>query len=409
MSLKERPLRIALCASTFLPRIGGAEIAAHNLARGLQLRGHEPVVLTWYGQARRIKHVVPYPVHGFLPRSFGPCSMNRLVSGRAFMNYLAPQMIYYQARYRFDVWNVHHGWPLALLCRSVASRLNIPWVVTPQGDDVLCDHRSHMRLLESKHVYKAMQSSLTSASRVTSTSAAMRNAIVAMGVQGGKIDDIPNGVHVERFAPTANRRNQTRGKYGLDSCTSLILSVGRNHPQKGYDLLPFVAKRLLQAKASFKWMIVGEGAEDILANVPESIRKHIIPLPPIMGSDEDAGGYDCIPSQDLIDVYCASDCFVLLSRNEPFGMVVAEAMAAGLPVVGTTGMGAPDMIVSGHNGFIVEKEDVDALAVKILLIIGDTSLRNAMGHASRSLAEQYDWSRIVSLYVDSYVRAMNQE
>jgi glycosyltransferase involved in cell wall biosynthesis len=88
--------------------------------------------------------------------------------------------------------------------------------------------------------------------------------------------------------------------------------------------------------------------------------------------------------------YAAADAFVLPSRSEPWGMVLNEAAAAGLPLVATEAVGAAhDLIEPGVNGFRVPVEDPAALAEVLRALASDEDLRRRAGERSRVLAERF--------------------
>ena len=76
--------------------------------------------------------------------------------------------------------------------------------------------------------------------------------------------------------------------------------------------------------------------------------------------------------------------FVLASRAEPLGVAYMEAMACGLPTVGTAAGGVPELIDSGRDGLLVPPEDPEALAGAMISIMSDGELRSALSHHGRS-------------------------
>jgi len=399
-------MKIALLASTFLPRIGGAELAVHNLALHLLRLGHEVTVITWWGLWQQSRHSVPYSVLPLLPRSFTHADRSRQKSGRLYFNRVVPQLLYYQWRHQFDIWNIHHAFPLGILaCRDLARR-GLPVVVTAHGDDVLHDLEDRYNLLHSTRIKNLMGISLCGAHRVVAISPVMRAAIEEFGVPREKIADIPNGVNVGSFSSRENRRMETRRLYRLPLDVPLILSIGRNHVQKGYDLIPATMSELMHRDAHCLWVVVGQDSELILKGVTIDLATRIRCLPPILEQNLSQSGYNHLPSESLVDLYQACDIYVLPSRVESFGIVVAEALAAGLPVVGTTGMGAPDMVTKGKGGFVVEKNNPEALADKIEILLRDNSLRERMGQYNREKAKQYDWEVVTRQYVACFEEAI---
>lgn len=92
---------------------------------------------------------------------------------------------------------------------------------------------------------------------------------------------------------------------------------------------------------------------------------------------------------DIAPVFAALDIAVLCSRDEPFGRVLIEAMAAGKPVVATRGGGVPEIVVEGETGFMVAVADVAALARAVEKLLADPPMAQAMGRAGQQRARAY--------------------
>ncbi|MFC1454402.1 glycosyltransferase family 4 protein, partial [Verrucomicrobiota bacterium] len=99
----------------------------------------------------------------------------------------------------------------------------------------------------------------------------------------------------------------------------------------------------------------------------------------------------------------AADAFVLASRNEGMGIVYIEAMAAGLPVIGTAVGGVPTVIQDRHTGLLVAGEDPDAMARALSEMMVNDELRLAMGkNAANSISPKYDESTTVTRIAELY-------
>jgi UDP-glucose:(heptosyl)LPS alpha-1,3-glucosyltransferase len=104
-------------------------------------------------------------------------------------------------------------------------------------------------------------------------------------------------------------------------------------------------------------------------------------------------------------LYRAADLFALFSAFDTFGMVVLEAMAAGLPVIVSPNVGAKDLVEEGVNGFVLpDFRDADAAADRMLRLL-DAERREAMGLAAQRVAGEHTWERLAekmeSLYLES--------
>ncbi len=105
---------------------------------------------------------------------------------------------------------------------------------------------------------------------------------------------------------------------------------------------------------------------------------------------------------DMPDLMRAVDLFVFPSRYEPFGLVVLEAMASGLPVIATTTTGAAELVTPECGIVLSDTEDTQALAKALLYLKSDFDLRKRMGQAARTIAQQHSWTSMAQSYVDLF-------
>jgi len=102
---------------------------------------------------------------------------------------------------------------------------------------------------------------------------------------------------------------------------------------------------------------------------------------------------------ELRTLYQESSVLVLPSIEEGFGVVIAEAMACGVPVITTPNTGGPDLIRDGVDGFIVPIRDVEALTDQILTLYKQPDLRHQMGLAARERIKEFSWARQAEIYM----------
>ncbi|HLF22996.1 MAG TPA: glycosyltransferase family 4 protein, partial [Burkholderiales bacterium] len=98
---------------------------------------------------------------------------------------------------------------------------------------------------------------------------------------------------------------------------------------------------------------------------------------------------------------------VLPSEYETFGIVLLEAMAAGVPIVASRAGGIPEVVDDGGEGILVEPNDSRALASALHRLLEDKSLRMEMGLAGRLKARRYDWARVVERVEQVYEQLAN--
>lgn len=221
------------------------------------------------------------------------------------------------------------------------------------------------------------------AASVLVTGSLARESVLALGAAPDRIRVFANTIDVARFAERAallsGRRAELRGELGLSADDVAVLSVARLAPEKGLDLLLQAARR-----AGVSAVIVGEGPE----------RPRLERLAAELGVDARFAGDR--PWESVVEAYAAADVFALLSRHEPWGVVVNEAAACGLPLVLSDRVGAAgDLLRDGENGVLVPAEDVSAAAEAFRRLAAEPELRRRFGARSRELASGFGYGRSV--------------
>ncbi len=173
-----------------------------------------------------------------------------------------------------------------------------------------------------------------------------------------------------------------------------LLFVGRfgdRNEQKGLDILlksmPFVLK-----ENDVKLSIVGQGNDRKYRSL---INK--------LNLKEKIKFYNFVSDDKLVDLYSCSHLFVLPSRRESFGLVLAEAMACKLPVVSTKAGAIPEVVKDKHTGILVPTNDPYEFAKAINLLLGDPQLMHEMGSNGRErVKDHFTWDITAKRIINSY-------
>ena len=168
----------------------------------------------------------------------------------------------------------------------------------------------------------------------------------------------------------------------LDPKSHCILGMGRLNPQKGFDLLIDAFSRIAPKHPDWRLEIYGEGDE----------RPHLERQIEMLGLTDRVflPGWTLHPGNQ----FATSDLFVLSSRFEGYGNVLAEAMAAGMPVVSfDCDSGPSDIIRQGIDGILVPKENVEQLAATIDLMCGDGELRRRLAAKAPEVLNRFSEQR----------------
>ncbi len=184
---------------------------------------------------------------------------------------------------------------------------------------------------------------------------------------------IPEGVDLDRFRPDDGRRRAWRTKMGFDG-ELVLLHVTTDFVRKG---LRTIIQSLPLLSADTRLVVVG--GEDPGPYLEEARRLGVAPQ------------ITFVRFADAIeDFYAGADIFVFPSHYEAFGLSLLEAMASGLPVICTSGLGAADLLTDCRDVLLLRAwDDPDELAAKANALGPDA--RQGMGNAARRTAELYPW------------------
>lgn len=177
----------------------------------------------------------------------------------------------------------------------------------------------------------------------------------------------------------------------LSECTNKrVIAAGRYTWQKGFDNLIKSWEIINEKHPDWQLHIYGSGNNEEYQNLAIDY-----------GLKEKVFCHST--AKELYDKMLDSSIFILSSRYEGFGLVITEAMSCGLPVVSfACPCGPKDIITDGKNGYLVEPENVKALAERICHLIEHEELRKEMGKAARKRAEDFQEDKIMQKWVDLF-------
>lgn len=240
------------------------------------------------------------------------------------------------------------------------------------------------------------------AMRVVTVSYAMRDHLISLGYDKKKIRVVYNGIDVDRYSAdrvSAEEIIRVRKSLNISKDEYMILFVGRLTWVKGADVLVQAMGEVSKRNSKAKLVIVGVGEQqDLLRNEVSRLGlegKVILK-------------FEFIPEEERIKYYAASDICVFPSKYEPFGIVCAEAMALGKPVI----VGARDVsglreqvVPSGPDqcGFHINPYDPCDIANYILVLLEDDELRQRLGeNARKRVLEMFPWSKVAENTIRVY-------
>ncbi len=371
-------MKIALVCSYDWSRPGGVRNHVANLA-GFLAPDHEVRVLAPASQARpgapaygplarqvtAVGRPVPVPYNGSVaPVSLSPVAARRVVA----------------ALTAFDPHVVHVHEPFAPIVSLAAAA----WGPRPVVATFHAWSRSTRayRLIgpAARRVARRLDA------RIAVSPAAQQFAGEALGLPLGAFRVVPNGVDAPAFAGAEPLPELA------DPDRPLLLFLGRLEPRKGLDVAIRAFLRLRAAGSRVRLCVVGDGPERSRAQemVPPSLRPDVL----FVGS---------VDQVELPRYHASADLFVApATGGESFGIVLLEAMAAGLPLVASDIPGYRTVVKDGREGRLVPPNDAFALAEAIGTLLANPALRRAMAEEGRRTAASYAWPVVGRQVLDVY-------
>jgi glycosyltransferase involved in cell wall biosynthesis len=367
-------MRVLHVTDTFLPKVGGAEIAIDQLVRAMQGLGVECGVLAQRVKGTRGEIATPYPLRRF-----------RSPQSAKWAGWWIRRHVERMERElgTYDVLIGHHAFPPGYACVDHALRTGRPAIVYPRGGDIY----EVSRFRRKPGAWRKLTWALANSAAVVCASAAMEGMvreIVGVSAAEGRLVRIPNGVNVEEFAADASG---SRFSDDPRLAGPFVLGLGRAIRRKGFDVL--IDAFAAAAPPDWRLVIAGEGRE------LEALKARA-------GALGDGGGRIVFTGLvvDADKRWLLQHCRFMAapSLEESFGNVALEAMACGRPVVASRASGFAEIVNDGANGRLVDVGNVGSLAHALREYTGRDLA--AEGRAARATAEAFSWPTIARRYLD---------
>lgn len=357
-------MRICLATDTFLPEINGVTTVLDVMRRELTRRGHDVLVLApRYGTEPATEADV-FRL-GSIPCPGYPQVHLSWPWGRG-LNHLLDQ-------FQPDVVQAVTEGPLGSFGRAYALRRRLP-LATSFHTDFPRYAREYLGEWAVRPTQLWLKRFHSRAALTMTPSASTRQELFALGVPAPVLWG--RGVDTNWFHP--RRRSQARrDERGGDSRIH-VLHVGRLAVEKDVDTLVASfrqAHEVLGDRAVF--CVAGDGPRGSWVREALPFARHLGFL------NRDA----------IADLYADADLFVFPSPTETCGLVVLEALASKVPVIGAAAGGVPENILSGLTGTLVPPRDPAAFAGAIVHLVNHESIRYPMSEAARAFAIGRDWAR----------------
>ena len=365
------------------PTFGGSGVVATELGIELSKKGHEVHFIT-YSQPVRLDalssnlhyhevNVPDYPLFKYEPYELA----------------LSSKLFDVISKHKIDVLHVHYAIPHAYAAYMAKKILNengnnIPIITTLHGTDIT--------LVGNHPFYKpAVTFSINKSDIVTCVSKSlMEDTREFFGITR-EIKVIPNFIDIDKYD---KKHNLCERNMIADGDEKIIVHVSNFRPLKRIQNVLEIFKKINE-KINSKLIMVGDGPDKKKAK--EFLRKHDLRNKVIFLGK----------TNQVDEILCSSDLFLLPSEKESFGLAALEAMALKVPVISTNAGGLKDLNINGNSGYTSDVGDVDSMAQNAIKILTDNSLEKKYRTQAFENAKKYDIKKVIPLYEEIYNQALN--
>ena len=296
----------------------------------------------------------------------------------------------------FDLIHITGVWNFPVLAAAFWARFyKKPYIISSRGSLMKEPMEKKSLLIKKIFLFLFVRRDLKNASAVHFTVEAEKEEYMKASLPLKKAIIIPNGFDIIEFKKQLSQ-NFFRNKFNIGADKKVILFLSRLNWKKGLDtLIPAFAEVL---KKESRAVLVLAGPDE--KNYKKEIELKIVNCKLKIGKD--VIFTDMLIGEDKISAYRESDVFVLPSYSENFGMAVVEAMACGLPVIITKGVGISKEVEKAGAGIVIEK-DKKQLTEAILKILENPQLGKKMGENGRKLVEtEFSSEKVAEKWIEEY-------
>lgn len=379
-------MNILLLTSDFLPNIGGMATHALELARAHVQNGHMlHLVHPVYGTGEdNVEEMEGFTVHNLFINRDTP-RIKHLFYIRRVREYVRKL----HAEHTFDVLHWHDLTPNCWTTRALRKDLPLVWT----------NHTSnYLEMYETSSGRRKIRLFLGHADAIISPSHELYEKSTATGIAPSRNVYIPNGVDAAKFHP-GNSFGVIDKDYGLDPGRPVVICPRRLEPKNGVEYFIRAIPHVRTQVPDVQFLIVGGGFPDE--------RKRFEAMLDEFNQSHDVFFTGNVPNTAMPLFYALSTIATLPSLMEATSISGLEAMASGLPLVGTNVGGIPEIIEDGVSGILVDPRSPEQLAEQYVRLLKSKALRDELGAGARKRVEEvFAWPEISRRTVDVYEKAI---
>ena len=394
-----KDMRIAMLTNNYRPFVGGVPISVERQAEELIKLGHQVTVFApMYGETQEEREAVlaadvsaPEQVVRYGTQK------RKMDNGMVYPSFYPSEIMEAFERDEFDCIHVHHPMFVGPCALYLKRKYRLPLIYTyhTRYEDYLhyipglrVDEKSFVLkkkaigLIRTKIIPTYMSWFANQCDLVLAPSAGMQKILWEYGMRS-RSAVFPTGLEKSFFAMDEQKAKEIRKTYKGDK-KHLFVTVSRLEKEKNYEfILRGIAKIKEEAGDDFHVMILGDGSQ----------KGELKTKAALLGIGNLVTFVGNVKNEDVKHYVHAADLFLFASKSETQGIVLAEAMAAGTPVVAVHAVGSDDIVKDGVNGFLTEEEEsrwaekvIEAAQPENRFKMKKAALKEAQNYRSDTLA-----------------------
>ena len=386
-------MKIAIIAGIFFPHPGGVQVQIHNICNKLTELGHKTDCYI-----------------------YNKCNISNNLYNIKLINKFITSLIYFFEYYftinlkfilklylkkkilknQYDVYHFHFLNFKSLIIIDCLKDLNQKIIVTFHGADIQVDSKINYGYRLNLRYSNYLKKILPKIDKFFYISSTIKEDLLKFGVKKSKLFYSPNFVCIDKFKKLKKDKK-------IKKKLNLITVARFAEKKKGYDILIEIAKKLVNHKINFKWIIIGDKSEKLFQNnIFNNYKKNFIILGNIENRNE-----KYYPNSKLIRYYSNSNLYVNLARVESFGITFVESLASRTPIISFKTRGANEIIKNKFNGYLVDNKK--KLINKILQLYKNKNLLRTLDKNLIPSIKKYDADYISKKIIYNYKQVLKEK
>ena len=370
-------MRVAIITETFLPKVDGIVKVACLLLDHLSKRGIDAMVIApRYGESRNYNNV---PIRSLPSLSFP-------LYPEARLGFATLSLYRDLAAFHPDVAHLFHPMMTGIPTMAMLKWMEVPTVTSFHLDYARLANQFKLGLLDLGFTRPLLDELTRNIFNWADCSLAPSRLVQAQMRQLGiaNVSLWRRGVDAQSFHPRFRSKAMRHELTGGSPDDTVLIYVGRLSAEKQIEHIRPVLEQLPNTRLA----VVGDGP------ARPRLEAHFAGLPvKFMGY---------LRGERLSQAYASADIFVFPSRLETFGLVVIEAMAAGLPVIAARVGGVTDVVSSGKTGYVFDSGDIEMLVAGVRKIAHSRDQIRQMGKQARAYAKTQSWDAVMDEVIEVY-------